>query len=191
MSADSNSTEKPAGAEDGASEETVDSRDQSLLAIMKEVQEADEQAPPEATATAAPQTDEIGAVTPTAAASPEVPLPEPEPAIQRPETLEAMAQTAEGAAWQTEPSAEPGRHAAEESSAIADALAASAAGDERAASETSDDAEVELSDAAVELTVEELEAEAVVESILATARTSHHDAEQTLGAAPALEENAP
>jgi hypothetical protein len=206
MSADSTSTEKPAGAEDGGTEEVVDSIDQSLLAIMKEVQEADGPAAPEATATAA-QAGEAGNVPPTDGITAGVAPPDLEPAIQRPETRDAVVQTAESAAWETEPSLEKGPRAAQPSLA-GDALAgatASASDGDQAAGVPSDDAAFEVSDAAIqvsdsaiqtsdpadELSVEALEAEAVVESILATARTSQHDAEQALGAAPAVEKDAP
>jgi hypothetical protein len=218
MSADSTSTEKPAGDENVGPEGVVDSADQSLLAIMKEVQQADGPAAADLQAIA-PQTVEGDGASATEAGTSEV-APADQAQAAQPEAPDAVSQTAESDAWKTEPTAAPGRQATE-SPAISDSLqAGGASDDEPLASATSDpekfesaeaevdaesemdaesseagielsEAEKEPSEVGVELTIEELEAEAVVESILATARTSHHDAEQTLGAAPAFAEDAP
>jgi hypothetical protein len=198
MSADSTSTEKPAGAEDPSPEQIVDSADQSLLAIMKEVQQADGPAA-EAKDDAAPQTVEPVTDPPVEVLGADVPgvdaaLPDAAPVILAAETRDA-AQTAESAAWETDASAQPSTEVEE---SAADAMeVASTSGEEQTANPPFDDTGAELSEGVepsipgVELSIDELEAEAVVESILATARTTHHDAEQTLGAAPVNEEDAP
>jgi hypothetical protein len=226
MSSDSTSTDDRAGADDRGPEDAVDSLDQSLEEIMKEVQQADGPAVPDAMA-AAPYAVETEHPMPAETVTAELALPIPAEALrplqeERDEPT-AAPQPSESAPTSADGGAEPMPVAAEATATAIYAMDVSARGDEQAlggsdasfgdgdavsrsgdsdagsrsgeqetaaARSTDSDAAIELSIDEVEAADDEVEAEAVVESILATARTSSHDAERSLGAAPISDEEA-
>jgi hypothetical protein len=143
MSSDSTSTEKPGGAEDRGPEDAIESLDQSLEAIMKEVQQADGPVGGEAIGTS-PEAVEPGDPAPAETVTADVEMPIPSEAF-RPDRDTAENAAVELAALSSELEPPP------ESPPPDDPFA--------------------------DLAIEEVEAEAVVESILATAGTRDESAE--------------